>query len=231
VTGYVEMPRGDGSFFRQDFSTEYYVIQPSATVAPVLMNVLYAGIANEIQIAVPGIAGQNVSASISNGTLQHKSNDIWVANPKYGSDAVVTVVARMAGGRSQEMAKRTFRVRPLPDPAPYLNITQADGNKVRYKGGRPLAKAALVATDVLNAAIDDGILDIAFTVLRFELQKFDSMGFAVTTMSDGTRFSSQQKDMIRGMQRGQTLLIRGIVVQGPDGIQRTLNAPMEIRIN
>ena len=231
IKGYVEMPRGDGSFFRQEFSTEYFVVQPSATIAPVWMNVLYAGVENEVQIAVPGVASQNVSASISNGSLTHKSNDIWIANPRYGSDAIITVTAKMAGGRSQEMAKQTFRVRPLPDPTPYLNITNADGNKVRYKGGTPLAKAALIAVDALSAAIDDGILDRPFTVLRFELQKFDSMGFAMTTSSEGARFSQQQKNVIRDMQRGQTLLIRGIVVRGPDGIERNLNAPMEIRIN
>ncbi|GHV11425.1 gliding motility protein GldM [Bacteroidia bacterium] len=230
LKGYVEMPRGDGSFFRQDFSTEYYVVQPSATIAPVLMNVLYAGIANEIQIAAPGIPSQNLSATCTNGTLTHKGNDIWTVTPKLGSDAVVTVVAKMAGGRSQEMAKRTFRVRPLPDPTPYLNITNADGNKTRYKGG-PLAKAALVATDVLSAAIDDGILDQPFTVIRFELRKTDAMGFDQTTPSDGARFSTTQKDVIRGMQRGQSLLIRGIVVQGPDGSQRNLVVPMDIRIN
>ncbi|MDR0412916.1 MAG: gliding motility protein GldM [Dysgonamonadaceae bacterium] len=231
LNGYIEMPRGDGSFSRHDFTSQYFVVEPSATIAPVWMNVLYAGIANEIRIAVPGVAGQNVSASISNGTLTHKGNDIWVATPRYGSDAVITVMARMTGGHTQEMAKNTFRVRQLPDPTAYLNITNPDGNKVRYKGGTPLAKAALVSVEMLNAAIDDGILDQPFTVLRFELQKFDSMGFAMTTSSDGARFSQQQKDVIRGMQRGQTLLIRGIVVRGPDGIERTLNAPMEIRIN
>ncbi|MDR0866208.1 MAG: gliding motility protein GldM [Candidatus Symbiothrix sp.] len=232
VKGYVEMTGRDGSSFQEPFSTEYFVVQPSATIAPVLMNVLYAGIANDIQIAVPGIASQNVSANISNGTLTSKGNDIWVATPKYGSDAVITVTAKMSGGRgAQEMGRTTFRVRQLPDPTPYLNITNAEGNKVRYKGGTPLAKAALISVDALSAAIDDGILDQPFTVLRFELQRFDSMGFAIITSSDGPRFSAQQKDAIRGMQRGQTLLIRGIVVRGPEGIDRTLNAPMEIRIN
>ncbi|KAA6302370.1 MAG: hypothetical protein EZS26_001483 [Candidatus Ordinivivax streblomastigis] len=231
VKGYVEMPRGDGSSFRQEFATEYFVQQPSATIAPVWMNVLYANVENEIQIAVPGIAGQNVSATISNGTLSHKSNDIWVAKPRAGADAVISVVARMAGGKTQEMAKQTFKVRPLPDPAPYLNITNPDGNTTRYRGGTPQSKAALVAVDALNAAIDDGILDIRFTVVRFELQKFDSMGLAMTTSSDGARFSQQQKDVIRGMQRGQTFYIRGIVVRDPGGAERTLLAPMEVRVN
>jgi hypothetical protein len=162
--------------------------------------------------------------------LTHKGNDIWIVTPKLGSDAVVTVVAKMAGGRSQEMAKRTFRVRKLPDPIPYLNVTLADGNKDRYKGG-PLSKAALVSTEVLSAAIDDGILDISFSVIRFDLRKTNADGFDQTTPSDGARFSTAQKDVIRGMQRGQSLLIRNIVVQGPDGVQRNLVVPMDIRIN
>ena len=231
VKGYIEMPQGDGSFITRDFSTEYFVIEPSATVAPVWMNMLYAGVENEIRIAVPGVANQNVTATISNGTLTSKGNGIWVAVPNLGSDAEITVPAKMGGNRSQEMAKSTFRVRQLPDPTPYLNITNVDGNKVRYKGGTPLARAALLAVDVLSAAIDDGILDQPFTVLRFDLVKFDSMGFQMTTPSNGANFTQQQKDVIRGAQRGQTLLIKGISVRGRDGLDRTLNAPMEIRIN
>ena len=231
VTGYVAMPSRDGGEpFKVHFSEEYYVIQPSATVAPVWMNVLYAGVANEVQIAVPGVASQNVSASISNGTLTHKSNDIWVATPKLGAEAVITVTAKMAG-KTQEMARHTFRVRRLPDPTPYLNVTDADGNKSRFKGERPLPKAAFVAAENLNAAIDDGILDTPFTVVRFDLQKIDGLGFAKNTSSDGARFSQEQKEVIRGAQRGQTVYIRGIVVRGPEGAERTLITPMEIRIN
>jgi gliding motility-associated protein GldM len=231
VKGSIEMPQGDGSFIQRDFATQYYVIEPSATIAPVLMNVLYAGIPNDIRIAVPGTPSQNVSASISNGSLVAKGNDIWTANPKYGSDAVITVLAKMSDGRMQEMARTSFRVRQLPDPMAYLNITNPDGNKVRYKGGTPIARAALVAVDALSAAIDDGILDINFTVLRFDLVRFDSMGFRTTIPSNGATFTQQQKDAIRGAQRGQTMLISSIAVRGPDGSERTLSAPLELRIN
>ena len=232
VRGYVEMPQSDGSFMTRNFSTEYYVMEPSATVAPVLMNMLYAGIDNDIRIGVPGAVDQNVSAMISNGTLTKKGNGIWVAKPQLGSDAVITVTARMSGStQSLKMAETPFRVRALPNPTPYLSITNADGNKERYKGGTPLVKAALIAVDKLSAAIDDGILDQPFAVLRFDLVKFDRLGLRTTTPSDGANFTSQQKDVIRDTQRGQTLLIRGIVVRSPAGDDRTLNAPMEIRIN
>ena len=231
LKGHIEMPREDGSFSMHEFSSQYFVVEPSATVAPLLMNVLYAGIKNEIRIAVPGVASQNVSATISNGTLTSKGNDIWEATPRYGSDAVITVSARLPGNRVQEMAKSTFRVRQLPDPNAYINVTDPNGNQVRFKGGRPLSKAALAGVDVLGAAIDDGILDIPFTVIRFELSTTDSMGLTIRESSEGARFSERQKNMIRGLVRGKTVLIRGIVTRGPDGIERTLNAPLEIIIN
>ena len=120
IKGYIEMPHNDGSMMRQNFESEYFVTEPSATVAPLLMNVLYAGIANEMRIAVPGVPSGNVTATMTNGTLTRKG-DIWEARPsKVGTDAVISVNARMADGRSVEMAKNTFRVRALPDPMPYI---------------------------------------------------------------------------------------------------------------
>jgi gliding motility-associated protein GldM len=231
VKGYVEMPRGDGSAFKEDFSEEYFVIEPSATVAPVMMNVLYAGIDNDIRIAVPGIASQNVTATMTNGTLTSKGNGIWVAKPaKVGTEAVISVSAKMTDNRVQEMAKNTFRVRALPDPKAYLTVTDPSGNATMFDGG-PLSKAALMNVDVAKAAIDDGILNLAFTVLRFEVSTTDAMGYNIKELSEGARFSERQKNLIRGLTRGKTVLIRGVVAKGPDGVERTLKAPLEIIIN
>jgi len=231
ITGYIEMPRGDGSFLRRDFSTQYVVVKPSATIAPVLMNVLYAGIDNEISIAANGVASQNITATITNGTLTHKGNDIWVAKPaRVGTEAVVTVVAKMSDGRSQEMGKSTFRVRALPPPTAYLTVNDQNGNPIKFEGG-PLSKAALMAVDVTKAAIDDGILNIPFSVLRFELSHTGQMDVTVREPSNGNQFSQRQKDMIRGFSRGKSFYIRGIVTRGPDGIEQTLKSPIEIIIN
>jgi gliding motility-associated protein GldM len=174
---------------------------------------------------------QNISATISNGTLTHKGNDIWVANPgKIGEDAFITVMAKMNDGRSVEMGRKSFRVRRLPDPKVYLTITDPSGNPVPFDGG-PLAKAALANVDVAKAAIDDGILNISFTVLRFELSSTDGMGLTITEISDGAHFSERQKTMIRSFARGKRAYIRGVVVRAPAGDERTLKTPLEIIIN
>jgi len=229
VTGYIEMPEGDGGFRKYEFSEQYFVQEPSATIAPVWMNVLYAGVDQEVRIAVPGIAGQNVTATMTNGSLTPKGNGIWVAKPVGTSkEAIISVSAKMADGRTQEMAKGNFRVRPLPDPKPYLTI---EGEPLPFQGG-PLSKAALVNVNVLGAAIDDGILNIAFSVLRFELTTTDNVGVTVRESSDGARFSERQKAIIRGLQRGKSVYIRSIVTRGPDGVERPpLKYPLEIIIN
>ena len=232
VTGYIEMPQGDGSFQKHEFSTQYFVQEPSATVAPLWMNVLYAGVDNDVRIAVPGVASQNVSATMTNGSLTFKGNDIWIAKPsKVGVEAVISVNAKTTDGRLHEMAKNNFRVRMLPDPKPYLTITDPNGNPVRFEGGA-LSKAALMNVNVAEAAIDDGILNIPpFTVLRFEVSTTNADGLTVYELSEGARFSEHQKKLIRSLIRGRTILIRGMVARGPDGIERTLKSPLEIIIN
>jgi len=228
VTGYIEMPQSDGTSRKYDFATQYFVQEPSATVAPLWMNVLYAGVDNQIRIAVPGVASANVTATITNGSLTRTGNDIWVAKPaKTGTDAIISVSAKMADGRTQEMAKNTFRVRPLPNPKPYLTV---EGNPLPFEGGA-LSKAALMSVKVAEAAIDDGILKMPFPVLRFEMTTFDNKGYTVKESSEGASFSDRQKSLLRDLPRGKTVLLRGIVVRVPDGTERTLNSPLEIIIN
>lgn len=230
VRGYIEMPRGDGTFIRRDFTTEYHVTQPTATIAPVLMNVLYAGIPNDISIAAAGATSHNVTATSTNGSLTRKSNDIWTVTPRLGSDAVITVTAKFPDGRSQVMGNQTFRVRPLPPPIAFLNVPNQEGHAQRWRGG-VLSKNVLAGISELQAAIDDGILDIKFNVVKFDMTTTNSMGITMRESSDGPRFSQRQKDMIRASAPGKTMHITRIETRGPDGVTQVLPNPIEIIIN
>ena len=141
-----------------------------------------------------GVPSGNVTATMTNGTLT-RSKDGWEARPsKVGTEAVITVNARMADGRNIEMAKTTFRVRALPDPLPYIEYKDQNGNVRKFKGGM-IAKRSLVEADGILAAIDDDLLNVKYTVLRFELTFFDSMGNAIPEVAEGTNFSQRQKKM------------------------------------
>jgi hypothetical protein len=101
------------------------------------------------------------------------------------------------------------------------------GNPSRYKGGA-LAKTSIMAADGIGAAIDDGILDIGFKVLSFETVFFDNMGNAVPMVSEGDRFSARQKETFRKLNRNRRFYISRVTAVGPDGIQRKLQASMEV---
>lgn len=227
-SGYINVPRPDGTVSQHKFESSYTVIEPTATVSATMMNVLYAGIDNPISISVPGIPMSSVSASMTNGTLT-RNGDTWIARPSaVGTDAVITVTADQ-GGHPSTVATMTFRVRKLPDPTPF--ITYNDGKALnRYKGGKPFPKTMLLSSPGLEAAIDDGLLDTKFKVLSFETVFFDQMGNAMPEVSNGAAFSERQRQQLQRLSRGKRFYISRIRAVGPDGITRDLS-PMEVIIN
>ena len=223
ISGYIETELPDGTAVKQPFQSEYYVTEPFATVAPTLMNVLYAGINNPISIAVPGVPSQNVTATMTNGTLTRKGNG-WIAKPaKIGTPAVITVMAKQADGRTTKMAETSLRVRALPDPLPYIQYTDANGATKRFKGGR-IAKRDLLTANGIGAAIDDDLLDVPYQVVRFQLLFFDSVGGVIPEVSNGPTFSTRQLDKIRNMAKGKRFFVSEVIARGPDGIERQIPA-------
>lgn len=228
-SGYLDVTRGDGTTSRYPFQSDYTVIEPTATVSATMMNVLYAGINNPISISVPGVAQNAVSATMTNGSLT-RSGDHWNAHPtRVGAECVITVTATLEG-RSQTVSTSTFRVRKLPDPTAYIAYKDSKGNENHYKGSKPFAKSLLLAADGLDAAIDDDLLNVHYSVVDFETIVFDSMGNAMPEKSAGSRFSERQKASFRRLSRGKRFYITRIRAKGPDGIVRDLS-PMEVIVN
>jgi gliding motility-associated protein GldM len=229
LSGYIQTINGNGDPIRRDFSQKYTVVEPSATVSADLTRMLYAGYNNPISVSVPGVPLNKISASMTNGTLTANGAGKYIARPaKIGQDAVITVTSTNTG-RPQTMGTFTFRVRKLPDPTPYIDISDDQGNPSRFKGGN-MSKGSLMAAETIGAAIDDGILDIGFRVQSFETVFFDNMGNAKPLASDGASFSAAQKEQFRKLSRGRRFYISRVVAVGPDGIERTLTAAMEVKV-
>lgn len=222
--GYITMVNGDGETIRRDFSQSYSVVAPSATVSADLMNVLYAGYDNPVSISIPGVPLSNVSATMTGGEFRSLGMGRFIAKPSNVGEDVTITVSTNSGGTARQMGKYTFRVRKLPDPTPYIEI-----GTDRYKGGN-LAKQSLMAVGGIKAAIDDGILDIQFSVQSFETVFFDNMGNAVPMRSNGAAFSEQQKEQFRKLTRNKRFYISHVQAVGPDGLSRTLPGAMEVII-
>ena len=223
-SGYMLMRNGQGDMLRRDFTRKYSVIAPpsGATVAADLMNVLYAGYKNPMSVSVPGVPQADVSVTMSGGSLTSNGAGHYVAVPSaVGQDVTFTVSANDKGTH-REMGKFTFKVRKLPDPTIYIAV----GND-RFKGGG-LAKGSLMGASTVSAAIDDGLLDIPFRVLGFEVVFFDNMGNAVPMASTGGSFTERQKETFRKLSRNKRFYITSVSAVGPDGITRKLNASMQV---
>lgn len=223
-SGYILMHNTDGDILRRDFVQKYSVIPApnTATLAADLMNVLYAGYQNPISVSVPGVPANAISVSMTGGSLRATSAGHYVAVPsKVGEDVTFHVTARDKG-QTRTMPPFTFHVRKLPDPTAYINI-----GTNRFRGGT-LSKSALMGAPGIHAAIDDGLLDIAFQVQGFETVFFDNMGNAVPLNSNGASFSEAQKAQFRKLSRNRRFYINKVRAIGPDGISRTLAGSMEV---
>ncbi len=220
--GYITMRNANGDVIRRDFNQKYSVVAPSATVSADLMNVLYAGYENPVSISIPGVPLSAVSANMSGGAFRSIGMGKYIARPSaVGHDITINVSANQ-DGRSRHVGTFTFHVRKLPDPTAYIAM-----GDTRFKGGG-LFKASLMSAAGINAAIDDGLLDINFRVNSFETVFFDNMGNAVPMASDGSHFSERQKEQFRRLSRGRRFYISRVSAVGPDGITRQLPQSMEV---
>ena len=234
LNGYLMVNDGSGIPTRYDFSQSYTVVEPTATVSASLMNVLYAGFENPISISVPGVPAKNISANIAGGkgTLRPDGKGGFVVIPtQIGENIRIEVTAANEDGKRQSMGQYEFRVRQLPNPTPFIEYKDKDGNTQRYRGGTPFSKQALMSTDGIVAAIDDGLLNIGFKVISFETVFYDNMGNAVPEISNGANFSTRQKDMFRKLSRGKRFYISHVKAIGPDNVERLLPTTLEVIIN
>ena len=233
LSGHMLVNDGSGTQSSYSFKQNYTVVDPSATVSASMMNVFYAGYSNPVSISVPGVTANKISASITKGSGSIKSDGkggyIVVPN-KVGEEIKIGVTARNDAGKSQSMGEYTFRVRQLPDPTPFIEYKDKDGNTQRYRGGKGMSKASLMSSNGIVAAIDDGLLNIGFKVLSFETVFYDNMGNAKPLQSEGTNFSSRQKEMMGSLTRNKRFYISHVRAVGPDGIERLLPTSLEVII-
>lgn len=234
LNGYMLVNDGSGAETRYNFEQNYSVVAPTATVSASLMNVLYAGYDNPVSISVPGVPANKISATIAKGQANIKSDGkggYIVVPTKVGEELMIGVTARNEEGRAQSMGEYAFRVRQLPDPTPFIEYKDKDGNTQRYRGGTKFSKQSLMSTDGIVAAIDDGLLNIGFEVISFETVFYDNMGNAIPLISQGTSFSQQQKDMFRNLGRGKRFYISHVKAVGPDKVERLLPTSLEVIID
>lgn len=228
LNGFLQTTGKDGNTIRRKFSQSYSVVEPMATISSDLMNVLYAGYNNPISISVPGVPRTQITASMDGGTLDKTGDGKYIAKPTKTGIAKISVFSN-SEGKQQLMGIYEFKVRRLPEPTMFISIRDEKENTERFRGGS-ISRTALTAAKGVQAAIDDGILDVPFRVKKFETVFFDRMGNAVVMASEGSSFSERQKETFQKLAKNRRFYISYVTAVGPDGIERKLKSSMEIII-
>lgn len=199
------------------FKGSYTVGAKSATVTNTALNVVYAGIENEISASVPGVAASSIQLACSGGSVSRKPNGLWSCHTSVTSGKInFTVSAKLAGGTTfVPMGTITYTVRQLPDPRPFLEYNAGGVEKSITEGNITLSQ---LNNGVIKADYVNELISANFAVTSFILE-FPN---GEVLESNGSTLSAAQKNRLNQERVGSRILIRGIKAVGPDRLVRQL---------
>lgn len=216
--GLIRLRNPDGSFISRPFKSEYQVADPNLIVSPSRMNLFYQGIENPVEISIPGLAADQINASVNNGTLRRVSGSNYIVIPARPGNALVSVTATI-DGTTRNFGSRDFRVRTVPDPI--ATIAGREGGII----GRNL----LMAQTGVLAEMKDFDFDMGFTVTSFTVESVQR-GFVVDARSNSNRITDEQREIIKQAARNQRVLFDDIMAVSSTGEERRL-PPVSFRID
>ena len=193
----------------QRFTINYQVIEPTATVSPSKMNVLYSGIANPLSISVgAGVPADKIRAEVKGGGSLTRNNGQFMITPTAGQKTCSVVVYAEIDGKSQLMGSTEFRVKPVPPPT-----AVADGVQ-----GKTATKGQLASSQGLRAVPPaDFDFDAKFTITSFEVSVVNTEGYTVDEPSSGAYFNDRHRRMFSNMRNNSQVVITNIKASGPSG--------------
>lgn len=176
-----------------------------AVVASVNMNVLYLGISNTVEIAVPGVKSEKVTATMTNGSIE-KGLHGWEAKPYSQAETIITVLVN-----GKKVADKKFRVKLIPPPVAVF--------AGKFEGS--ISKEVALNTDALDVELKDFLFDLKFTITGFVF--FVSRdGMDYEEKSDSNKLNDKMKSLISGCESGKQIVFKNIKSIGPDGRPKDL---------
>ena len=217
-TGVVRVKAPNEGYEFYPFEGEYQVAPKVAVVSPKMMNVMYIGLDNSLDVSVPGVAASDVSAEFDGqGKLVKSADGNYIALPSKPGHVKIIVKAKV-NGRDMVMGTQEFRAKMVPDP-----ISTVDG---AYDGGK-ISIAKMKASRAIIPKVVNFDFLVHFTVesykMSFRSHKDNNISLPITVI--GPVYDSQVKDIIEHrLQAGDDVFFDDIIVRGPAGDRRKINS-------
>jgi gliding motility-associated protein GldM len=139
---------------------KYEVGEKSVTVSAEKMNVFYIGVDNPVAVSAAGISSLKLKVSMSGGDISRNSDGTYTVKVSRPGKATIDVSGEGL------TARKEFRVLPIPDPAPIVNVGSADQRK---GGAIPAAQAQAISgviAELSGFAFDAKCSIQSFVLLR-----------------------------------------------------------------
>ena len=193
-----------------DFSSSFMVAQPSATIAPTKMMVMYSGLANPISISAPGYTSRDINIKVTGGKVvkEDKATGEYLIVPNSVKEEVHVVASAMKDGKNLQLKDQVFRVKPVPTPR--ITIGGVASGKI--------AKAKMFQAGKIVPEMPD----FDFEGYNYEIISYKPMAMVNNqplrlNEVKGPKFSAQLNEEIQKATRGQVFYFDNIVVKAPDG--------------
>lgn len=218
-SGLIQMTAPDGSVTRKPFKHTYEVAAPNVVVSPIKMNVFYYGVENPVDISIPGISMDKITATMNNGTIRSTGTNFIVEPSKGAKNCDITVYA-VVDGVKRSMGTRPFRIKQVPSPIP----------QVAGLTGKTVNKNELAtAQGVLAAMPPDFDFDMKFKVVSFTLSASIG-GFAEPKESKSQLFTEEQRRILSNLRSGNVVNIINIKAVTPKGDIIELDRDLVLKI-
>lgn len=209
----VEKYKADNA--RQIAENELYnSIKNTLAISSELVNVIYLGIPNPLQIAVSGIPSERLSVKTDNGTvLKGKLKNVYGQNyigeyfvtPNKVGEATITVEGEIKKGKMETIGSKIFRVKGIPIP----RVVFAN------KNGGLISRYEALAQDSVLVELPNFDMDLRYTVASFTLE-INHNGIAESRKSKNALITDEQKDLLRKLVKGDYIKIESVFAMGPD---------------
>lgn len=214
-SGLIEIKAPDGSIVRKPFKHSYSVLEPNVVIAPTKMNVLYLGVDNPVEISIPGVSPNKVSATISKGSIKpDRSSGGYLVQPGTGvPNCQISVYAEMENRKKVLMGSKLFRIKRVPPPNP----------KVIGIDRKIVERNQLAASLGLIAEMpQDFEFELTYKVVSFKLSATVG-GFLQEREANSSRFTDDQRKLMNNLRSGSQVAFTDIKAVGPSGDVIDLN--------
>lgn len=202
VVGDIAVQTKNGIEWRP-FKYNYSVGSPNATVSAADLNVLYANKwQNRIEVSAGGYDPSTISVTGENCKITQSGGQYIATATNVGGIAKVKVSARDNDGNTVQLTTKEFSIKSLPKPQPfYAGLTIDD---------QTISKTLVGSVVALEAKVEDGILDVDYKVVEFDMIVTAGNGSVTPIHSSSNKMTPDMIAAKNKMGKGQTLMLTNI---------------------